>query len=210
MRRELNRGGNYCAGHAGLVLGQRARILLRGSPGLACGQAAKLGRQASRCSKVGERKDRCAVRTSAVLFFLIIIAAPFSGAAIAKTHAVRVAPADEYFGRLKMSILGIRNELHDLALRLQYSPASGEAVLGTAALVENAMHDWEHKYPADPWLARSVYDLTTLYSHVHSARGHVRAAHALRWLLSRYGRTRYGALARTQIQISSRNTLTRK
>ena len=153
------------------------------------------------------------MRTSAVLFFLIIFAAPFSGAvAVAKTQHVhvRVAPADEYFGRLKMSMLGIRNQLHDLTLRLQYSPANGDTVLGTAVLVEDAMHDWEHKYPADPWLARSVYDLTTLYSHVRTTKGHARAAHALRWLLSRYGRTRYGALARAQIQSASRNTLTRK
>jgi hypothetical protein len=121
--------------------------------------------------------------------------------AAAKAHPVmRVAPADEYFGRLKMSILGIRNQLHDLALRLQFTPAKTEDVLGSAAMVEDAVHDWEHKYPADPWLPKSVFDLTSLYANVHTAHGHSNAARCLRWLLTRYGRTRYGEMARLQIK----------
>lgn len=117
-----------------------------------------------------------------------------------KHYVVRVAPADEYFGRLKMSILGIRNQLHDLSLRLQFAPDKGEDVLGSAVMVEDAMRDWEHKYPADPWLAKSVYDLTSLYANVHTVHGHSDATRCLRWLLGRYGRTSYGALARAQIK----------
>lgn len=120
--------------------------------------------------------------------------------AVAATHAFRVAPADEYFGRLKMSILGIRNQLHDLELRLEYTPNNGEAVLGSAAFIEDALHDWEHKYPQDPWLAKDVYELTSLYAHVHTAHGRSCANRSLRWLLGRYGRTRYGAQARAQIR----------
>jgi len=122
--------------------------------------------------------------------------------ALAAGHAaapIRVAPADEYFGRLKMSILGIRNQLRDLGLRLQYAPDKGEAVLGSAAMVEDALRDWEHKYPADPWLAKSVYELTSLYARVHTALGQQNAARTLRWLLARYGRTAYGSQARMQI-----------
>jgi hypothetical protein len=113
---------------------------------------------------------------------------------------IRVAPADEYFGRLKMSILGIRNQLHDLSLRLQFSPDKSEDLLGSAAMVEDAMRDWEHKYPADPWLPKSVYELTSLYANVHTEHGQTDATRCLRWLLGRYGRTRYGSLARTQIK----------
>jgi hypothetical protein len=99
-----------------------------------------------------------------------------------------------------MSILGIRNQLRDLALRLRYSPEKSEDVLGSAAMVEDAMRDWEHKYPADPWLAKSVYELTQLYARVHTSHGHASAARALRWLLGRYGRTAYGVQARVRIQ----------
>ena len=99
-----------------------------------------------------------------------------------------------------MSILGIRNELHDLELRLQYTPGKSEAILGSAALVEDALRDWEHKYPQDPWLAKDVYELTSLYANVHTVHGRTCANRSLRWLLGRYGHTPYGAQARAQIQ----------
>ena len=144
------------------------------------------------------------MRTTTVLFFVIAAALAAGGtrplSAAAATHAIRVAPADEYFGRLKMSILGIGNQLRDLALRLQYTPGQGEAILGSAAMVEDALRDWERKYPQDPWLAKDVYQLTSLYSHVHTAHGHSCAARSLHWLLVRYGRTRYGALARAEFR----------
>lgn len=112
---------------------------------------------------------------------------------------IRVAPADEYFGHMKMSILGIRNSLHDLSLRVAYAPDKGDDVLGSAAWVEDALHDWEHKYPADPWLAKNVYELTSLYASVPTPQGQEKASHALHWLLTRYGHTPYGAQARTQL-----------
>lgn len=143
------------------------------------------------------------MRPFAVLLFVFLsLAGPaaWSPARAAHTAVLHVAPADEYFGRLKMSILGIRNQLHDLGMRLQYSPEKSEDILGSAAMVEDAMRDWEHKYPADPWLAKSVYELTDLYAHVRTTHGHESAARTLRWLLGRYGHTRYGAQARVQIQ----------
>jgi hypothetical protein len=154
------------------------------------------------------------VRTSACLFFVIALASAASLPAAARYHAkphvhshkalpyrvIRVAPADEYFGRMKMSILGIRNQLHDLALRLRYTPDKSEDVLGSASMVEDAMYDWDHKYHDDPWLPKSFYDLTSLYAGVHTPHGHERATHALRWLLTRYPRTHYAALARMQLK----------
>ena len=144
------------------------------------------------------------MRPSAVLLFVFLAicgpAAWLSAGAAHHPQPIRVAPADEYFGRLKMSILGIRNQLHDLGLRLQYAPDKSEDVLGSAAMVEDAMTDWQHKYPADPWLAKSVYELTELYARVQTPHGHQKATHALHWLLARYGRTHYGHLARLQLQ----------
>lgn len=145
------------------------------------------------------------MRPLTVLLFALSVAcspAAWSPALAANgpAHTIRVAPADEYFGRLKMSILGIRNQLHDLDLRLQYAPDKSEDVLGSAAMVEDAVRDWEHKYPADPWLARSVYQLTALYARVHTPHGLAQASRTLRWLLARYGRTSYAHQARLQIQ----------
>lgn len=117
----------------------------------------------------------------------------------AATKRVRVAPADEYFGRMKMSILGIGNQLRDLDLRLRYSPEKGADVLGSAAFVEDALHDWEHKYPTDPWLPKDVYKLAHLYANVHTNDGRRHASSALHWLMVRYGGTHYGRLARTEL-----------
>ena len=116
---------------------------------------------------------------------------------------LRVAPADEYFGRLKMSILGIRNELHDLAAKAAFSPEKSEDVLRPAGFVEDALHDWEHKYPSDPWLAKDVFQLTQLYSEVHTQNGSRCKDRTMKWSLGRYGHTRYAALARTQFAAST-------
>jgi hypothetical protein len=115
------------------------------------------------------------------------------------TKVVRVAPADEYFGRLKMSILGIRNQLRDLDLREQYTPEKTADVLGPAGFVEDALHDWEHKYPSDPWLPRNVFLLERLYSKVHSSDGQHCTSRTLHWLLARYPRTWYGKEAKTEL-----------
>ncbi len=134
---------------------------------------------------------------------VLAFAAPqpaFSATHVASIRfASRVAPADEYFGRLKMSILGIRNQLRDLDQRLTYSPDRGADVMGTALFVENAIRDWESKYPADPWLARSVYQLTHLYARIHSADGHVKAVSALHWLVSRYRTSPYCTVAQSEV-----------
>ena len=126
-----------------------------------------------------------------------------AGPSIAKSKpvhsAARVAPADEYFGHLKMSILGIRNQLRDLGLRLQYAPDRGGDILGAAGFVEDALHDWEHKYPADPWLAKSVYQLTSLYARVRSVEGQQDATRVFHWLQTRYARTIYAVQARTEL-----------
>jgi hypothetical protein len=115
------------------------------------------------------------------------------------TKVIKVAPADEYFGRLKMSILGIRNQLHDLALREQYAPDKSADILGPAGFVEDALQDWEHKYPSDPWLPRNVFLLERLYSKVHTSDGQVHTARVLHWLLARYPRTWYGKEAKTEL-----------
>jgi hypothetical protein len=115
------------------------------------------------------------------------------------TKVVRVAPADEYFGRLKMSILGIRNQLHDLALRVQYAPEKSADVLGPAGFVEDAISDWEHKYPSDPWLPRNVFLLERLYSQIHTDEGQTRTSRTLHWLLARYPHTWYGKQAKTEL-----------
>jgi hypothetical protein len=71
------------------------------------------------------------------------------------------APADEYFGRMKMSYLGMNNTFRDASI------SSGDHTTDTRiankiALAEDALEDWAHKYPRDPQLARTYYLATVV------------------------------------------------
>jgi len=66
------------------------------------------------------------------------------------------APADEYFGRLKMSFLGINNTLHDVGITAG-DHTTDPSVVAKVALAEDALKDWEKRYPRDPQLGRSYY-----------------------------------------------------
>ena len=136
------------------------------------------------------------VAVVAVLTGTALKAAPVS----AQTHRhSAVAPADEYFGRLKMSILGVRNQLKDLATKVSFNPDRGGDQMGAALMVEDAIRDWEHKYPHDSWLPKSVYMLSQLYSGIHTVEGQRRAALTLHWVIDRYPSTAYAATARSQV-----------
>src|ERR1700680_3414227 len=107
------------------------------------------------------------MRTVHRAFFSSFLAALFVASlspAGAQTAAFRrLAPADEYFGPLKRSVLGIRNTLREQSVR-----------------------DCEKKYPAYPWLPRSVFDLQHLYAQIPSETSRRHAAEVATWLISRY------------------------
>ncbi|HUY41004.1 MAG TPA: hypothetical protein VMV82_05495 [Candidatus Dormibacteraeota bacterium] len=74
----------------------------------------------------------------------------------------RMAPADEYFGRQKESVLEIRNRLD------VFDHRSDDEMLepGTRHALDDlrdAIRDWERKYPGDPWLPRMLDRLTRDY-----------------------------------------------
>ena len=84
--------------------------------------------------------------------------------------ASRVAPADEYFGRLKMSILGIRNQLRDLETKSQWRGENKRALLGEATFIEDAMREWQSKYPGDPWIPGFRRRLNLVYVRIAALR----------------------------------------
>jgi hypothetical protein len=94
----------------------------------------------------------------------------------------KVAPADEYFGKLKMSILGMRNTIHDQGLKVDYEPDKAATTFNAIALTEDAIHDWQHKYPCDSWLPGTLFALQRYYLKIHTDDGvkHVHATFA--WL----------------------------
>ncbi|HXM19156.1 MAG TPA: hypothetical protein VN934_10185 [Candidatus Tumulicola sp.] len=74
----------------------------------------------------------------------------------AVTPPMKSAPADEYFGRQKLSYLGINNTFRDQAVRAGAHTTLGMIITPVGA-ADEALHDWEQKYPNDPQLSRSYY-----------------------------------------------------
>jgi len=110
-----------------------------------------------------------------------------------------LAPADEYFGRLQMSILGVRNKVKDLGLDADSHPEHDKAILGSAIWVEDAMRDWAKKYPFDKWLPRYAYALEQMYEHIPGDEAHRRALKQISYLTAYFPQTVYGKVGRAKL-----------
>src|ERR1700752_7553 len=66
------------------------------------------------------------------------------------------APGDEYFGKMKMSYLGINNTYKDEAIRAGDFTTDSN-LINKVNLADDALDSWSAKYPYDPALARSFY-----------------------------------------------------
>jgi hypothetical protein len=97
------------------------------------------------------------------------------------------APADQYFGRMKMSILGIRNTIHDMDVRASYqAPADVSYIYNKLLLVEDAIHDWQAKYPHDSWIPRMTYGLAMVYKKLPLDEAQDHMDDQLDWLVASY------------------------
>lgn len=110
--------------------------------------------------------------------------------------SANLAPADRYFGRLKMSILGVRNSLKDLAVRADAHPEDAEHIYDKAVLVEDALHDWQAHFPRDPWIPKYAYSLAQLYRKLDGDDARVRMNDTLDWLIATYPGSEYAQLPR--------------
>jgi hypothetical protein len=66
------------------------------------------------------------------------------------------APADEYFGRMKMSFLGMNNTFRDSSIS-SGDHTTSQVIINKVALAEDALNDWARRYPRDPQLARTYF-----------------------------------------------------
>ena len=98
----------------------------------------------------------------------------------------KVAPADEYFGKLKLSILGIRNTIKDLGYKVDADPSKGTQIMNSVALTEDAMHDWEAKYPRDSWIPPAILSLERLIAKVDDDGARIHAKNVMVWLVKDY------------------------
>jgi len=70
---------------------------------------------------------------------------------IARPLAPVEAPADEYFGRYRLSSLSVRNAISDMLIEGN-SPLALPLQMGRIEAVRSALPDWALAYPRDPWV----------------------------------------------------------
>jgi hypothetical protein len=109
--------------------------------------------------------------------------------------APKVAPADEYFGRMKMSILGITNSIHDNGLREGFDPPNAAKYYTSLALTEDALEDWAHKYPQDSWIPKRAYLLSHDFWLMHTPQADTEAQRCRNILFRQFSHNRYAVLA---------------
>jgi hypothetical protein len=86
-----------------------------------------------------------------------------------------LAPADEYFGRLGFSILGIENQLKHINYMLDYNYGNRES--GETVLVAESIDDMHKVYPRDRDLPMLLYWGYTTLSRMDDAESRQAAAH---------------------------------
>ncbi|MBV8750118.1 MAG: hypothetical protein JO103_10435 [Candidatus Eremiobacteraeota bacterium] len=129
------------------------------------------------------------------ILLALLLGLSFAAPAFADPSA-NLAPADRYFGRLKMSILGVRNALHDLSVRADVHPEDAEHIYDKAVLVEDALHDWQRHFPRDPWIPKYTYSLAQLYGKLDMEDARVRKNDTLDWLIATYPESEFAQLPR--------------
>lgn len=134
---------------------------------------------------------------AAALFAVVFPAAASAATVPAAPHVrARVAPADEYFGRMKMSVLEITNQIRDASARMNFNPELAATHYNKLALTEEALEDWARKYPNDSWIAPRAYDLSHLFWRMHTTLADQQAARCRSILFARFPSSRYALTAR--------------
>jgi hypothetical protein len=109
----------------------------------------------------------------ATAIFFGIFSLPVAGHA-QTTQAPTIAPLDEYFGQSSESVLEIRNRIIAVETKSDGDARTTDTV-AAIDYFEEALVDWQHKYPADPWVADALSRTVRCYARA----GVAGSAHAL-------------------------------
>ncbi|HME81805.1 MAG TPA: hypothetical protein VKF82_06985 [Candidatus Eremiobacteraceae bacterium] len=129
--------------------------------------------------------------------FALCCAALFVLPALAD-QKMAVAPADEYFGRQKISTLGIDNLIRDTEQRENFDPALASRLLGGLSAAEDALEDWAAKYPHDSWIPKRAYEMSHLFWRMHTSEANAMADRCRNVLFKQFPKTKYAVLAHVE------------
>jgi hypothetical protein len=101
------------------------------------------------------------------------------------------APGDEYFGRMKLSYLGIDNTFKDGVISAG-AYTTDQRLIAKLMFADDALHRWEQKYPNDPQLARSYFFGEAVWRKVYTPDGQHIAWQYIQTLVHKYANTYFG------------------
>ncbi len=109
------------------------------------------------------------------------------------------APADRYFGKLKMSALRIRYETMQLKVRYEKHELLPEQTEHLLDLTNDAFEQWAAAFPKDSWLASTGYLLARLYAELPGAAARDRAVTLFVYVKSHFANSPYATSSREQL-----------
>ena len=109
------------------------------------------------------------------------------------------APADEYFGPLRLSALNIRLRIDALGRAFHARSKSDQDILHDALFLERGLYAWRDRYPHDHWLAPTAFHLEQLYQAIQTPEARASATALLRYIVTYFPATPYGRLSRVRL-----------
>jgi len=100
----------------------------------------------------------------------------------------RTAPADEYFGNLHYSPIGVHNEL--VRINKYLDKGWGYRMEGDALQVDSAVEDWQKQYPHDTTLPAALLDTYKLLQRVETGKSKDAGSRVKTLLLVQYASSR--------------------
>jgi hypothetical protein len=110
-----------------------------------------------------------------------------------------LAPADEYFGHFRLSVLGITNTIRLAVQRLESGSDPHAVCEGSLAFASDSIAAWEQAYPRDPAIPRDLLALERAYlvASNEEARAHALATES--WILRDYAGSEVARTAEAEL-----------
>jgi len=110
------------------------------------------------------------------------------------------APDDEYFGKMKMSYLGMNNTFRDASIS-SGDHTTNPAIVNKVAFAEDALEAWAAKYPHDPQLARTYFLATVVERKIWLKQNQEHAWIYLNRVVQLFPDTYFGKLLKADLKI---------
>ncbi|MBV9271792.1 MAG: hypothetical protein JO165_11905 [Candidatus Eremiobacteraeota bacterium] len=110
-----------------------------------------------------------------------------------------LAPADQYFGHTHLSILELRHRTMALKDDLHKARHRPNDISHDASTLTDAFFDWSSRFPKDPWLPRTGWDLATLYEELPGPDARDSALQLLHFIADHFPSSQFAQLSQRDL-----------